>query len=58
MNELKVICDKCGGTEWEIPDPVRHWTLVSVFGESVLVCHKCGAIRYLSELDVRCLKSD
>ena len=44
-------CDRCGGTEWEIPDPERHKTVIKVWGPDIRLCHNCGAVRDPKELD-------
>jgi hypothetical protein len=45
-----MICDQCGSSEWETPDPIRHPMILKVWGPEIRICRGCGAPRYPQEL--------
>lgn len=46
-------CDRCGSAGFDRPaesSPGRFRMIEKVFGKNVLICKKCGAVRYPNEV--------
>lgn len=44
------ICDQCGSEEFIHPNKIRHPLIIMTWGENILICNTCGAVRYPEEL--------
>lgn len=51
-------CDLCGCEKFFLvaEDAQRYPMIIEVFGDRVLICHECGAVRYPEEVGGSALK--